>query len=112
MLLSPKEKQRYGRNKETVINRTYIESGEYRKKFDCISSDAELNKLLYRLAKKMLIHRSGTLFEDMYWVNPETLQVIASETSCELEQCVKYSATTVKAIRGKRRISDYTFSSE
>ena len=61
------EEQRTGRNKETSINHTYIEGGEFRKKFDSISDDKELNKLIYTLAKQMLIHRSGTLYEDMYW---------------------------------------------
>ena len=60
MNLLSKEEQRYGRNKETLVNHTYIESGEYRRKFDNISDNAELNKLLYQLAKKMLTHRSGT----------------------------------------------------
>ena len=68
-----KEEQRYGRNKETVINHSYIEGGEYRKKFDRISDDMELNKLLYQLAKKMPVHRSDTLYEDMYWIDPETI---------------------------------------
>ena len=38
------EQQRYGRNKDTIINHTYIESGEYRNKFDGISDDKELNR--------------------------------------------------------------------
>jgi len=101
MFLLSKEEQRYGRNKETLVNHTYIESGEYRKKFDQISDNAELNKLLYQLAKKMLIHRSGTLFEDMYWIDPDTLEVVASETNCELEQRIIYSEATKRAIRGK-----------
>lgn len=101
MFLSSKEEQRYGRNKETVVNHSYIESGAYRKKFDRISDDAELNKLLYQLAKKMLLHRSGTLYEDMYWIDPETLQVVASETNCELEQRIIYSEATKRAIKGK-----------
>jgi len=101
MNLLSKEEQRYGRNKETLVNHTYIESGEYRKKFDQISDNAELNKLLYQLAKKMLIHRSGTLFEDMYWIDPDTLEVVASETNCELEQRIIYSEATKRAIRGK-----------
>lgn len=46
------ETQRLGRNKQTLINRTFIESGEYRKKFDRISDSPELNKCIYRLAKK------------------------------------------------------------
>ena len=102
MNLLSKEEQRYGRNKETVINRSYIESGEYRKKFDRISDNAELNKLLYQLAKKMLLHRSGTLYEDMYWIDPDTLEVVASETNCELEQKVFYSKATRKAISNKK----------
>ncbi len=100
-LLSSKEEQRYGRNKETVINRSYIESGEYRKKFDRISDNAELNKLLYQLAKKMLIHRSGTLLEDMYWIDPKSLCIIASETNSDLEQRIVYSDATKNAIHGK-----------
>ena len=47
------EEQRYGRNKDTIINRTYINSGDYRKKFDRISSSPKLNRLLYQLSKKM-----------------------------------------------------------
>ena len=101
MFLSSKEEQRYGRNKETIVNHSYIESGEYRKKFDRISDNAELNKLLYQLAKKMLIHRSGTLYEDMYWINPETVQIVASETNGNLEQRIVYSNATKRAIQGK-----------
>ena len=104
MFLSSKEEQRYGRNKETIVNHSYIESGEYRKKFDRISDNAELNKLLYQLAKKMLIHRSGTLYEDMYWINPETVQIVASETNGNLEQRIVYSNATKRAIQGKERL--------
>lgn len=60
------EKQRYGRNKDTVINHSFINSGEYRKKFDRISNDRELNRMIYQIAKKMLNHRSGTMLEDNY----------------------------------------------
>lgn len=31
------EFQRYGRNKDTLINNTYIDSGEYRNKFNGIT---------------------------------------------------------------------------
>lgn len=51
------EEQRSGRNKNTTINNTYINSGKYRKKFDSISSDESLNCLLFQLAKKMLKKR-------------------------------------------------------
>jgi len=49
------EEQRNGRNKNTTINNSYINSGKYRRKFDGISNDESLNHLVYQLAKKMLI---------------------------------------------------------
>lgn len=83
------EGQRYGRNKDTVINHTYINSGRYRRKFDFISDSSELNRLIFQLSKKMLEHRSGTKFEDMYWIDAAHQTVIAEETeSCSEEQIV------------------------
>ena len=69
------EYQRYGRNKDTVINSTYINSGEYRRKFDKITKNDESNRILYSKAKEMLFHRSGTLFEDMYWIDGDTGEI-------------------------------------
>ena len=40
------EQQRKGRNKNTIIDYNYISSNRYRKKFDYISNDKKLNKLL------------------------------------------------------------------
>lgn len=47
------EFQRYGRNKSTLVNSKYISSGEYRKKFDKITNNADLSRLLYSKAKIM-----------------------------------------------------------
>lgn len=49
----------------------------------------------------MLLHRSGTLYEDMYWIDTETMGIVASETNCNLEQRIEYSNATKKAIQGK-----------
>ena len=38
------EFQRYGRNKSTLVNSKYISSGEYRKKFDKITNNADLSR--------------------------------------------------------------------
>ena len=89
-----REVQRRGRNRETVINHSYIDSGEYRSKFDEISDDKSLNRKLYQIAKKMLKHRSGTLFEDMYWLDVATLKVVAAETNQKTERKIKYSKRT------------------
>lgn len=52
MIKNEAEFQRTGRNKSTQINNGYINGGEYRKKFDLLSDSKELNRLVYRLAKK------------------------------------------------------------
>jgi hypothetical protein len=44
------------------------------------------NKKLYELSKEMLQHRSGTLYEDMYWLNPDTSEIIAYEVNGLIEE--------------------------
>lgn len=83
------EEQRYGRNKSTQINKSYIESGEYRRKFDKITDSASFNKLIYKCAKQMLFHRSGTKYEDMYWLDMENETVICSKLDESKEQTIR-----------------------
>ena len=80
------EYQRYGRNKETLVNKTYIDSGEYRRKFDNATENASVNKTLYDSAKAALKHRSGTLYEDMYWIDGNSGKVVFSVTDSTLEE--------------------------
>ena len=98
------EKQRYGRNKNTIVNHPYIKSGEYRNKFNNISNDQELNRTVYKIAKTMLNHRSGTLLEDMYWIDIDSGEIIASETNQKIEKQIKYSKATLKKIRKHKNI--------
>ena len=92
------ENQRYGRNKSTLVNSAYIESGEYRRKFDNLTPNDEVNRVLYAKAKEMLKHRSGTLYEDMYWIDGDTGKIIAREINSETEQQVIYSNATKKSV--------------
>lgn len=92
------EKQRYGRDKSTMISHAYINSGIYRRKFDEISKIPELNRLLYQLSKKMLEHRSGTKYEDMYWIDPTSISVIAEETNSNLEGKIIYTDSIMSKI--------------
>lgn len=98
------EKQRYGRNKSTAINHAYINSGEYRNKFNNLSDNEELNRIVYKIAKKMLNHRSGTLLEDMYWIDIDTGEIIASETNQKVEKQIKYSKATLREIKKHKNI--------
>jgi hypothetical protein len=93
------EEQRAGRNKATTINSGYIESGSFRRKFDRISDDKELNRLLFRLAKKMLYHRSGTCYEDMYWIDASSHEIMATEVDKDYCQEIQYSERTKQIIK-------------
>ncbi len=93
-----RELQRNGRNKSVSINHSYINSGDYKRKFDHLTDNPKLNKLLYQLAKKMLAHRSGSNYEDMYWIDPDTLQILASETNSITKEKIVYSKRTKHAI--------------
>lgn len=94
------EYQRYGRNKDTVINSTYINGGGYRRKFDKITKNDEINHILYLKAKEMLFHRSGTLYEDMYWFDGDTGEIVAKVLDEKEEEKVKYTPSIYKAING------------
>lgn len=98
------EQQRKGRNKETIVNSAYINSGDYKRKFDNIADNAELSRLLYKLAKNMLIHRSGTEFEDMYWIDLDEIRVIAEETNSLVKKRIIYSNKIIKKIQSCKNI--------
>lgn len=96
------EQQRYGRNKKTIVNRTYIGSGSYIRKFDKITDNAEVNKVLYHKTKEMLYHRGGTKYEDMYWIDGKTGAIVASALNEKRPSEVVYSASIVKKIKNKK----------
>lgn len=98
------EYQRYGRNKNTLVNNTYIESGEYRRKFDNATDNAEVNKALYDNAKKALKHRSGTAFEDMYWIDSNTGKTILAVEDSKEERAIIYNERIMKTIRNESDI--------
>ena len=93
------ENQRYGRNNQTLVNHTYIESGEYRRKFDKATSNKEVNKALYDSAKAALKHRSGTVFEDMYWINGNTGKIVLSVLDSDVDRGIVYTDKIESTIR-------------
>ena len=94
------EFQRYGRNKETTVDSSYISGGEYRRKFDSIIDNAAVSRILYSKAKEMLLHRSGTLFEDMYWFDGASGAVLASVLDETAEEQIGYTTAVARAIDG------------
>lgn len=98
------ENQRYGRNKLTTINNTYIESGEYRRKFDNMTDNSEVNRSLYNCAKTALKHCSGTAYEDMYWIDSEIGRILLSVTDSTDERAIIYTDKIKKAILSQQNV--------
>lgn len=98
------EYQRYGRNKETIVNKTLIESGAYKRLFDCATDNASVNKTLYQSAKTALKHRSGTLYEDMYWIDGESGNVLFSVVDSTEEQAIVYTDRIKEKIKSGSHI--------
>lgn len=98
------ENQRYGRNKSTLVNKTYVDSGEYKRKYDSATDNKEVNKSLYDCAKKALKHRSGTAFEDMYWIDGETGRVMLSVTDSADERTITYTDRIKKCIQTNNNV--------
>ena len=98
------ENQRYGRNKDTLVNKTYIDSGDYRRKYDNATGNSDVNKALYDCAKEALKHRSGTIFEDMYWIDGDSGEVILGVTDSTLPRGIAYTDRIHKALNGKDNV--------
>jgi len=88
------EKEQNTKGKNTEVAPWLFFSREYRRKFDSISSNKKLNRKLYILAKRILKHRSGTEFEDMYWLDADTAEIVAQELSAKDKLGIDYSSRT------------------
>ena len=100
----PDEYQRYGRNKETSVDHSYINGGTYRRKFDKVTDDPHIARILYEKAKEMLFHRGGTKLEDMYWIDENTGDTIACVTDMQEEQRIVYPKSVRKKVQGRKDV--------
>lgn len=98
------EEQRNGRNKNTIIDYKYINSNRFRKRFDHISNNKKLNKLLYKTAKKMLLHRSGTEYEDMYWIDLKKFKIVCKITDSKYKKKILYTSAIKKIIKNSENL--------
>lgn len=98
------ENQRYGRNKNTIVNKAYIDSGEYRRKFDSATDNPKVNKALYNCAKQALKHRSGTAFEDMYWIDDKSGKILLSVTDSTEERAIVYTDKMKNTIKKYKNV--------
>ena len=57
---------------DTVVNKKAIRSAAYRRRIDKISNNTDVNRAIWNKAQEILIHRSGTKFEDLAFIDSET----------------------------------------
>lgn len=56
------------------------------------------------IRKLLLLHRSGTMLEDMYWIDAVTGETVAKVLNEKKEHTISYSDSIHKAIYGKENI--------
>lgn len=74
----------------TAVDFNYINSSSYRRKFDKLDDDEHINRAIYNASKKILEHRDGTKFEDLYYIDAITEKIL-KRTDYDVESEVKPS---------------------
>lgn len=80
-----KEESRRSIDGSTTIDRNYIGSNEYRKKFRFLEEDKKTVIKVARESVNILKHRQGTLGEDLVYINPKDNKVLRNRSS-QIEQ--------------------------
>lgn len=93
------------RNGTNIVDFSYIDSEEYRQKFESFSKDAKLNECLYRTAKEILYHRDGSDFEDMYLVHARKREVVGIQKDSGVPLEVEYNESLISAIASNQQYS-------
>lgn len=86
-----------GIERKTQINRKIIYSNDYDKKFGNLNENNEVTRVAKKECRKALEHRSGTHFEDLIFINPNTMEVL-SRTDYNKKKEVKASKRMLKML--------------
>lgn len=81
------------------VDLEYIRSPKYRKKFEQITDNPEVNRSIYQRAKAMLTHRNGTNYEDMYLLDSASGHIVGMQTSSKTDYEVVYNDSLQDAIK-------------
>lgn len=83
---------------ENAVDLKYINSDEYKKKFDGITGDPKVDKQLHSQAVAQLTHRNGTYGEDLTLINAETGNIEGRQSKSVSENGVEYNSSLNKAL--------------
>lgn len=60
---------------QTIVNNSMLYSPEYRKLFDQLGESPKITRKIFQNSRKALLHRTGTEFEDLIFINSNTGEV-------------------------------------
>ena len=89
---------------ENRVNFEYINSKEYKAKFDRISDNKAVNDAIYAQAKAMLTHRSGSYYEDLWIIDSRTGSVVAGTSNSKQENQVSYPKWTEAVVKSNPHV--------
>ena len=84
---------------ENIINLDYINSKDYKNKFNNLPFNKRVNAAVYKQSKSMLQHRNGTYFEDISLIDSNTGQVLITSFNNNTENEVLYSKKAERIIK-------------
>ncbi len=93
---------------DNSVNFDYINSQEYRNKFDKITDNQIVNQQIYKCAKAILSHRSNSDMEDMYMLDKTTGEILAKQVSAPKMLQVDYNDKMKKLINNNIEYSIIT----
>ena len=96
-----KESQHKWKYRDTLIDRDYIESNEYRRKYDKLGESEEITRLIYQSAKEILNHRSGSKYEDLYFIDSESGKIIKQNQYTVEESTVSPTKRMINMLKGR-----------
>ena len=85
------------KNSNTLINSAFIESSEYRRRFDQLGESTQMTRIISQRSREMLVHRNGTEFEDLVFIDSITGKV-RSRTDYNVPRMVEPSKAMHKML--------------
>ena len=84
-------------NPATIVNISDINSTRYRRQFDFLDEATDITRQMYHETKNILNHRTGTLYEDLTFIDSKTGKLI-TQTNYNVEREVMPSKRMKKMV--------------
>lgn len=96
-----------GHRRDLEIARSLIESPDYGRRISSLNESKVIKKIIKQEAVSMLMHRNGTLYEDLTYIDTKT-NAFATRTDYTVERKVKPNAKMTKMVLNSLRTGEKT----